>query len=1189
MIVRYDSLNRFEKPIFTLCQPGSTYVDGCLTKTIGALIDHEAEEIVFNFNALSELNMRVNLVPRDDTDENEYVYGVFRAIKNRRLIYAESIGYFVITNVSDGYDGNVSYKDITAKSVDAELQQKMIPYIEDGTYRFSTDSAKESKGIFETIVETLPLWTIGHVDESIASRWRTFEDVDTSLNCFAFLIDKVQEAYECIIVFDIIHRVINAYARDNYVRQTDIHITKQDLINSIDIDENADDIYTAISALGGDSVSIAAVNPLGTNVIYAFDYYLSWMSDALRKKVAAWQSAVDAAFNEHYQLSQEYYQQLELATNLEQDIAKINAQITMYGRCRDNIVAQSSTDIVKQYNPVIEGNGGDAISVDKEIDATLQEIDKLIGECNKSLSDVQTRLNTANKTLTTKESAIDKIHNELSILNYFTEEEYTELCLYIYEGSYSDEYVVVTESMSYVEKFEQMKLLYDRAKSQLDKVSVPTQEFNIDVESFIFIKDFAEWSEQLETGCLINVELDINDIAAIFLASITVNYDDHSMKLTFGNRYNKFDPKSLFDNMLGNISKSANTLNYIKETIYPIKSGEFSAIREVLQTSRDLTMNAALAATSEEVVIDASGYTGKRLLSNGEYDDRQIKIVNNSIVFTNDGWNSCSTALGEIILDDNTSIYGVNARVIFGDMIIGGGLKIYDKNGNEMLSVVDGISARVEDIEGNYSTLEQTVNGFDTRVGNAEGKVSEFEQTVNGFTLSVSNGDESSTLSLKSGNTTLSSAEIEIKGFVKFTDLENSGATTINGSNITTGTISADRIDADSLQVKGANVSGALTAAEISASKITAGTSDAAITFDGAFTAPNATITGNITATSGEIGGCKISNKKLQIDGGNITTGTIAAGRIDADNLKVNAANVSGTLTAAEISATKITAGTNSAKITFNGAFTAPSANITGKITASSGQIGDWSIIPDSAGCLLGSAQQIGNNWYGIALDPRKNALSNGASRVFAIGRLGSGGESSAEAAIKGAWENSAFHVTTDGTVYANKLNADGGMIGGWAISSSYLSASDTRLSSSGVGIKTSSDTYTFCPWPYIYNSGWHWHNTTGQSDRNVKNSISDIDDYDVVFDNLKPCRYKYNHGTSDRYHTGFIAQEVVSAVESAGLTTQDFAAVIHLEQPDENGCEWLLRRDEFVALNTWQIQKLKKRVAELEAKLESL
>jgi hypothetical protein len=33
----------------------------------------------------------------------------------------------------------------------------------------------------------------------------------------------------------------------------------------------------------------------------------------------------------------------------------------------------------------------------------------------------------------------------------------------------------------------------------------------------------------------------------------------------------------------------------------------------------------------------------------------------------------------------------------------------------------------------------------------------------------------------------------------------------------------------------------------------------------------------------------------------------------------------------------------------------------------------------------------------------------------------------------------------------------------------------------------------------------------------------------------------------------------------------------------------WYLRRDEFVALNTWQIQKLKPRVTQLEEELSTL
>jgi hypothetical protein len=44
-------------------------------------------------------------------------------------------------------------------------------------------------------------------------------------------------------------------------------------------------------------------------------------------------------------------------------------------------------------------------------------------------------------------------------------------------------------------------------------------------------------------------------------------------------------------------------------------------------------------------------------------------------------------------------------------------------------------------------------------------------------------------------------------------------------------------------------------------------------------------------------------------------------------------------------------------------------------------------------------------------------------------------------------------------------------------------------------------------------------------SDFNFKNSINNlIDEYNVLFDNLIPRLYKFNDGTSNRKHIGFIA-----------------------------------------------------------------
>ena len=99
-------------------------------------------------------------------------------------------------------------------------------------------------------------------------------------------------------------------------------------------------------------------------------------------------------------------------------------------------------------------------------------------------------------------------------------------------------------------------------------------------------------------------------------------------------------------------------------------------------------------------------------------------------------------------------------------------------------------------------------------------------------------------------------------------------------------------------------------------------------------------------------------------------------------------------------------------------------------------------------------------------------------------------------------------------------------------------------------------------------------------SDATLKHDIESLsDNYSELFDGLKPVRYKYNNGTSNRFHTGFIAQDVKESIEASGLSTQDFAAII------KAGDTYSLRYEEFIPLNTWQIQKLKSRVNELEAK----
>ena len=676
MQVRFDSLNRFEIPTFYVCNPGCVYENNTLTNVLGCISGTSDEELIMNFNTTSELNMRVHKIHTQDPEEDAYIQNIYKALQNRRLIFIEDVGFFVITNVVDGYEAGLHYKDIQAASCEYELGNRVLPYIEDGTYKF-TD-------LLEKIVSSLPVWKIGEVNGDIANKYRTFEDVSVEQNALAFMLEDMQDAYECIFEYDCVRRLINVYDQNAYVRQTSIHLTRDDLINSVEITENSDDLYTAISVQGDENLNISPVNPLGTNVIYNFDYYLDWMSHNLREKVVAWQDLVRSKLDIYHDLNLDYYSGLTEKTGYSSELSKLEIQLTMYQRCRDNIVASGSTVTVKSYNEVIEKNGGVPVGAQNEIAATLSEIDKCISDVRKKIADTESAIEEASSSQASILDKINAIHDEVSILSYFTDTEYSELCNYIFEGNYTDEHITVTGSMTYDERFRQMKTLYDRAVMRLERVSSPTQEFDLDVENFIFSKKFEAWSNELETGSLINVELDINDIAALFLSNITVNYDDKKLTMTFGNRFNRFDPKSMFNDVLGDIKRSANSIGYIKEILYPVKDGEFDEMKEAIESSGILTKDAVLASVDQEILIDDTGILGRQLLENGEYADEQIKITNKTIVFTDDGWETAKTAIGNFIYNnpftgEPESHYGVIADMLVGGMVLTQDLGVHNE------------------------------------------------------------------------------------------------------------------------------------------------------------------------------------------------------------------------------------------------------------------------------------------------------------------------------------------------------------------------------------------------------------------------------------------------------------------------------------------------------------------------------
>lgn len=203
-------------------------------------------------------------------------------------------------------------------------------------------------------------------------------------------------------------------------------------------------------------------------------------------------------------------------------------------------------------------------------------------------------------------------------------------------------------------------------------------------------------------------------------------------------------------------------------------------------------------------------------------------------------------------------------------------------------------------------------------------------------------------------------------------------------------------------------------------------------------------------------------------------------------------------------------------------------------------------------------------------------ALLTSAERQ--AGGLDITGSSSSTYAIE-LWSNGALRlVAEDGDLY---MEAGGEYITiGYVKGEGYpIVVSNTLMPATDGNINLGNYTYYWAN-AYIeqcYGSA----EAASTSDRNKKNSISyDLDRYDPFFDGLQPCIFKLNNGTSGRYHTGLVAQDVELMLAECDIPTTDFAGFIKMED------SYALRYGEFIALLIWQVQKLKARVKELEVRL---
>jgi hypothetical protein len=658
MIQTFDIFNRPETPTFILCNPNKTqlYAMGEIYNT----------DIILRYNGLSEFKFTVcskingNIVPYFDT------------IAYRRLVLIDGVGYFIIDSIDEENNGVINLKNVVCKSLESELIYKQLSLT--GTYNFYDGVA--TTDLMHKILSYAPGWSIGTIDPNL---WNVFRTFDISKNTlYNLMMTDLSNTYECIFTFDTFNKTISATSATTATTNTDIYLSYDNLVKNINLKPITNELVTALDVTGGGDLSINVVNPIGTDTIYNFAYYKNneWMGDSLIDAIDAWELKIDSYLGAYGDILAAYKQSNIDLLDLQATLSILNSQkITMEGV--QAVRVQGGVPMTNAYTYV----DNSVVPSTERIYPDGQGLTAALAFNSGQIIAQESLIANKQTTIDDQKTQLAAINSDLSFANNFTEEQFLELDSYIITSSYQNENFIQTSLMTPSEIQDQAQDLYDQAIAVLAKISNPRYEFSIDSANFIFLKEYITFTNQLQLGSVINLEISDSVMAYPVLLQIEFSYDDPTkFNLVFSNRLRLDNSNYEFSDLFGSTNNSGLSVDFNSQQWKEWTNNYQDDVSLFINSSLNAANNNIISSANQEIVINQNGIKGRKVLEDGSYDLKQFWMNNNVLAFTDDNWETSSLALGEITTPGGSTAYGLSADAIFGRLLVSNALTVSNAN-----------------------------------------------------------------------------------------------------------------------------------------------------------------------------------------------------------------------------------------------------------------------------------------------------------------------------------------------------------------------------------------------------------------------------------------------------------------------------------------------------------------------------
>jgi hypothetical protein len=316
------------------------------------------------------------------------------------------------------------------------------------------------------------------------------------------------------------------------------------------------------------------------------------------------------------------------------------------------------------------------------------------------------------------------ISNDLLMNNNFTDGQLIRLSSFLREDELHLDDILTTSEDSITDTFKVQQDAMESGRIELQKLCQPQLQFSMSMANIYALTEFEPIIDQFQLGKVIKVGLRPDYIKQSRLLQVDINFDDFSdFSCEFGELTSLRNQSDIHADLLSKAISAGKSV--ATNASYWTKGSEQA-------NSIDLRLEEGLLNSIEALkAIDGTqnAYMDKYGIhlevvnpDTGEVGDKRVWMVNNKIVFTDDGFKTSKSVLGEFTVDGVT-YYGLLAQAVIaglveGSSIVGGTIKIgLQDNGRYAFEVhEDGtVTMNGSNTIAGYAT-EGYVNGIKTNL-----------------------------------------------------------------------------------------------------------------------------------------------------------------------------------------------------------------------------------------------------------------------------------------------------------------------------------------------------------------------------------------------------------------------------------------------------------------------------------------